>query len=306
MSTDGITVRGADWADDEAALTRVRSAVFILEQGVPRAIEMDGQDPDARHVLAEHDGLAVGCGRLLPDGRIGRIAVLASHRGLGIGARLLEALLDLARNAAMVDVYLHSQASATAFYTRAGFEARGPVFEEAGIPHQDMQLTLDYRRWNERLVHVAYPRPFDQLVLAQLHHARRELRLLSPALDPRVFDGEPFLAALRQFIRESRLSNARVIVRESRPLVQSGHGLLQMARRLPSRVELRVLREHGDWNGDSQVIRDRDSLLTLPGGESSPALYAPDDRPRTERAVERYEELWRAAAPDPEFRALSI
>ncbi len=306
MGSDAVQVRPALWPEDEEALTGIRSAIFIAEQGVPHAIEMDGQDSQARHVLAEHEGRAVGCGRLLADGRIGRLAVLPSHRGQGIGAQLLKALLDLARDAAMADVYLHSQASAVQFYAREGFEVRGEPFEEAGILHQDMHRSLDYGDWNTRLVHVPYPRPFDQLVIAQLRQARRELRLLSPTLDPRVFDGEAVLAALRRFIRESRRSQARVIVQESRPLVQSGHGLLQLARRLPSRIELRVLREHGDWNGDSQVIRDRDSLLALPGGESSPALYAPEDRPRAERAVERFDELWRAATVDPEFRALAL
>ena len=300
------TLRAAQWPEDADTLRRIRAAVFIDEQGVAEAVEWDGRDAEALHVVAEVDGNAAGCGRLLPDGRIGRLAVLPQYRSRGLGSALLQQLLYLARQAGRREVYLHAQAGAAAFYERAGFRPRGEPFEEAGIAHIDMHLALDYRDWNETLTRISYPRPFDQLAVAQARLARRELRILSPLLDPRVFDQDDLLAALRQLLRHTRMSRVQVLVQDARAVVQRSHGLLQLARRLPSSVEMRRLSEHADWRGDTLVIRDRSGLLALPASETDPGFYRPDDRARCETALGRFDELWRAGVVDPEFRALQL
>jgi hypothetical protein len=98
----------------------------------------------------------------------------------------------------------------------------------------------------------------------------------------------------------------QILVQDARSMVQRGHRLLKLARRLPSSVELRRLKEHPDWDGDTLLIRDRDSLLALPGSERDPGFYRPGDRARCASAIARFEELWRAGEVDPEFRALSL
>ncbi len=114
----------------------VRSAVFIEEQGVPSAMEWDGLDHMCVHALAtDASEQVVGTGRLMPDGRIGRMAVLSHCRGRGIGGRLLEALLSEHGIRGWPPVHLHAQLEATEFYTRHGFEPNGDPFVEAGIPH---------------------------------------------------------------------------------------------------------------------------------------------------------------------------
>jgi predicted GNAT family N-acyltransferase len=301
-----LTIREASWPEDADALRGLRSAVFIMEQGVPREIEWDGQDEQARHVIAEINGSAVGCGRLLSDGRIGRLAVLSRYRGRHIGAGLLDLLITLARRRADPGIYLHAQADAVDFYQRAGFEVRGEPFIEAGIQHLDMYQELDYRDYDEPLLRLRYPQPFAQLAVAQARLARRELRILSPRLDGRVFDREEFEDAVRALLRQGRMCRLQILVQDARSMVQRGHRLLKLARRLPSSVELRRLKEHPDWDGDTLLIRDRDSLLALPGSERDPGFYRPGDRARCASAIARFEELWRAGEVDPEFRALSL
>ncbi len=110
---------------------------------MPEALEWDGIDRDCRHALAEDAaGRAIGCGRLLPDGHIGRMAVRAEWRGRGVGAALLLQLVELARAAGHERVVLNSQSHASPFYARHGFVTSGPEFEEAGIPHREMQRRL--------------------------------------------------------------------------------------------------------------------------------------------------------------------
>lgn len=138
------TVRIADWAADEGALRGIRHDVFVVEQRVPAELEWDGIDADCRHAIAEDDGgHAIGCGRLLSDGHIGRMAVRPEWRGHGVGAALLERLVALARELGFRRVVLNAQTHPAGFYARHGFVAAGPEFDEAGIPHRAMERVLD-------------------------------------------------------------------------------------------------------------------------------------------------------------------
>lgn len=131
-------------ASDEAY--SIRKAVFIEEQGVPKELELDEFDSLAMHILAYQSGQCVGTARLvnLGDGQaqIGRMAVLASYRGQGIGRQLLEKLLLNAKAEGFSKLILHAQLTALPFYEKLGFVANGPVYEEAGIPHRNMMLLL--------------------------------------------------------------------------------------------------------------------------------------------------------------------
>ena len=142
-----IDVRSGDWAALGAEAGTIRDAVFIQEQGIPAALEHDAADALALHVVAFNRlGRALGTGRLLSVapgvGRIGRLAVLASVRGAGVGRPLLDALVVASRTRGDREVLLHAQASAVGFYLRAGFAPRGAAFEEAGVAHQEMVLSL--------------------------------------------------------------------------------------------------------------------------------------------------------------------
>ncbi len=132
-----------DMARHGAALAAVRRAVFIDEQGVPEALEWDEHDAVSTHWLAElADGTPVGCARLLPDGHIGRMAVLPAWRRQGIGRALLDAALARAQSRRLARALLSAQVHAAGFYLRAGFVALGAPYEEAGIPHVAMEKIL--------------------------------------------------------------------------------------------------------------------------------------------------------------------
>ncbi len=129
----------AAWRD---AITAIRHAVFTLEQGIDAGADLDGRDAGAVHVLAEVDGDAVGTGRLLPNGHIGRLAVLRAWRGRGIGGALLDALIEAARRRGLKRVYLGAQARASGFYEKHGFRVCGEPYVEVGITHMRMERGL--------------------------------------------------------------------------------------------------------------------------------------------------------------------
>lgn len=143
MPADPFAIRIVDWAHGEDKLRAVRLAVFVVEQNIPEELEWDAHDAVSMHALAEDAaGVPIGCARLLPDGHIGRVAVLSEWRGRGVGAELLIRLIELAQERGDRRVRLHSQAQAAPFYARYGFEPVGPPFMEAGIPHQTMERVL--------------------------------------------------------------------------------------------------------------------------------------------------------------------
>ena len=136
-------VKEIDWRAGEPALREVRIKVFVVEQGVPEALEWDGLDESSSHVIAvASDGAPIGTGRLLRDGHIGRMAVLKEWRGKGVGSRLLELLLAVAGSKGFAQVELHAQVHAIGFYARHGFRVAGSEFMEAGIPHVVMSRGL--------------------------------------------------------------------------------------------------------------------------------------------------------------------
>ena len=133
----------AIWPEQSELLRKIREGVFVIEQGVDVKIEWDGRDNLCQHALAySSDKLPIGTGRILPDGHIGRIAVIPSWRGRGVGGALLEKLIKIAKERTIDQVYLNSQTHAIAFYQRYKFIPEGKVFMVAGIAHQKMTLNF--------------------------------------------------------------------------------------------------------------------------------------------------------------------
>lgn len=138
-----VTVQILPWSQARDTARAIRYAVFVEEQGVPVELEWDDQDEPSWHAVAlADDGTPVATGRLLPDGHIGRMAVLASARGTGVGATVLQALMGKAVELGYAELVLNAQTHAAPFYERAGFAASGEPFEEAGIPHVEMRKRL--------------------------------------------------------------------------------------------------------------------------------------------------------------------
>jgi predicted GNAT family N-acyltransferase len=139
-SGQAFRIRIVTWGAERARLEQLRREVFVVEQNVPEELEWDGRDLACRHALAlDSHSVAIGCGRLLPEGDIGRLVVRRAWRGRGVGRAILLRLLEVARYAGLERVALNARSDTTDFYARHGFIARGAAFSEAGIAHQRME-----------------------------------------------------------------------------------------------------------------------------------------------------------------------
>ena len=124
----------------------LRRRVFVIEQGVDPAIERDGNDPRAHHVVvSDQEGRVIGTGRLMVHAhyaKVQRVAVDAQRRGEGIGRAVMEGLDRHARRVGIRELRLSSQAEAVPFYLRLGYRSEGEPYLEAGIWHLAMTRTL--------------------------------------------------------------------------------------------------------------------------------------------------------------------
>ncbi len=140
---DGLRIELGAWSALRAHAEPIRYAVFVDEQKVPAELEVDVFDPASLHAVAfDAQGRALGTGRLLPDGHIGRMAVLPQARGRGVGGGLLQALMNAAQARGHREVVLSAQTHALPFYARFGFVAEGQEYDDAGIPHCLMRRIL--------------------------------------------------------------------------------------------------------------------------------------------------------------------
>lgn len=137
-----ITLRLGTWVQLQPDAAPIRRAVFVVEQGIDEALEWDEADPLSLHAVAYQGEHAIGTGRLLPDAHIGRMAVLPAFRRDKVGSMLLRALIEAAAQRGEQVVELSAQTYVRAFYAAHGFIAFGPIYDDAGIPHQSMRLRL--------------------------------------------------------------------------------------------------------------------------------------------------------------------
>ena len=138
-----IEIRIADYDGIEGKrIQQIRYSVFSLEQKIDAALDLDGQDPGAVHVLAKVDQVFAGTGRMLGDGHIGRLAVLKSVRGKDVGKKLVQKLVKIAGEKGMERVFLGAQEHAVGFYRKLGFIEYGSPYVEAGILHVHMEKMI--------------------------------------------------------------------------------------------------------------------------------------------------------------------
>jgi predicted GNAT family N-acyltransferase len=308
----------ADPLRDRAALDAVRVPVFIDEQQVPVEIEWDDDDLRCDHALVRDLARTpIATGRLSPEGKIGRMAVLKSWRGQGVGAVVLRALIERARERGMREVHLHAQVHAEAFYAAAGFRAFGERFDEAGIEHVAMSRVIAAPEILKpprpaasdpadafAIDATAQIGPIYRLIAAD---ARRELRLLTHDLERAVLDDSETLDALKAFCLDYRPRNwLKILVRDPTAAIRSGHRLVALAQRLSSVVSIRV--------PTAEDLNDSAAYLVNEGGgyllrEVAARPYGRGHRHdgvEAARLRRQFDQVWERATEHPDLRRLGL
>ncbi len=317
MKLQNFHVEMVDWSreDQRAALLELRQTVFVQEQGVPEERERDGLDGDCRHVLARDDaGQPIGCGRISPAHKIGRMAVLQTWRGQGVGLALLRELMAYARAAGWSEVTLDAQVSAIGFYEREGFVAHGEEFEDAGLPHRAMRLALSGSDGREALP----PRDIGALPagtrsegaaarLQLLGDARHRLAIYLPILGNDSYASTEELDQLRRIAISGRGAQIRILLHDPAGALRNDHRLIALAQRLPSSIQVRMPVEEADLAYVSAyLLNDVGGYLFLPEADRPQGRAARDDRASLAPLQQHFNEVWDRAERASVLQTLNI
>ncbi|MDY6815019.1 MAG: GNAT family N-acetyltransferase [Pseudomonadota bacterium] len=319
-----VRIRKYSWQLAPGHIREIRQRVFIEEQRVPPELEWDDTDEIADHFLAVlPDNTPVGVARLFSSldetGHIGRMAILPGHRGQGIGQALLRRLL--AEAAGQYDeVRLSAQEHAIPFYQRSGFHVCSDVYDDAGIPHCDMRclapelaaaaleerdhpllLEADRQSWL-----FDTEAPMLALMDSLAGQAGQRIWLYDRLLEHDLYDRFRFRELISALARRHRLSEVRLLIHDDKPLVKRRHRLVELMRRLPSRIELKLV--NGDYPVEDQpfMLIDREGVLYRHD------FYKPDgfcnfsDSGRVKLLSQAFQRMWDAGRSSLELRQLPL
>lgn len=301
-----LKIEQANWDTDQAHIQSIRQQVFIQEQSVPADLEWDGKDNTATHWLAWQDGKAVATVRLLADGHLGRMAVLADYRGGGIGRRLLNTVVEAATKQQLLEIYLYAQLHALAFYTAAGFIPEGDEFMDAGIAHRTLRLRLS----EQRLLGVHGGKfaikKMDIAAQDLIAQVDRQLRILSFNLDKAIYGQLELVESISQLARKSRFSEIKILVCRSDGLSGRGHPLIQLHQRLSSLVELRKIPDDAEEIKNNFIVADNLGVISQSSKDPDIIWGNYNNRPIAEDFITQFDRLWSHAQPDPNLRPVSL
>ncbi|HWX68024.1 MAG TPA: GNAT family N-acetyltransferase [Rhodanobacter sp.] len=316
MKLQNFHVEIADWSreDQRAALLDLRDIVFIQEQGVPEQRERDGLDVDCSHVLARDDaGQPIGCGRLTPEHKIGRMAVLQAWRGQGVGMALLRELIARARAQGWVEVALDAQIGAIGFYEREGFIAYGEEFEDAGLPHRAMRMSLPVpadAAEPSRDIGALPAGSRSETAAARLQllgDTRHRLAIYLPLLGNDSYASTEELAELRRIAISGRGAQIRILLHDPAAALRNDHRLVALAQRLSSAIQIRVPMEEADLAYISTyLLNDTGGYLFLPEADRPQGRAALHDRASQAPLQQHFDDVWERAERASVLQTLDI
>ncbi|PCM45517.1 GNAT family N-acetyltransferase [Marinobacter sp. ANT_B65] len=320
-----VKIRKYSWQLAPTHIRDIRQKVFVEEQKVPPELEWDDTDEIADHFLAvSSDNRPAGVARLFSTlgetGHIGRMAILPEFRGQGIGEALLWQLIKESAGQYQ-ELKLSAQQHAIPFYQRAGFHVCSEPYDDAGIPHLDMRNLApalladqaDNKRSRPMLLGTdTQPWLFDtessmiDLMDSMVGQAGQRLWLYDQLLDHDRYDRQRLSALISSLARRHRLSEVRLLIHDDKPLVKRRHQLVELMRRLPSRIELRLVNKDYPHEDQPYLIADREGVVYRHdfSGPSGFAGFA--DSGRVRLLAENFQRMWDAGHQSLELRELPI
>lgn len=320
-----LRFRQYSWQLAPGSIRDIRQRVFVDEQRVPPELEWDATDEIADHYLAvDGDNRPVATARMFSaleeTGYIGRMAVLPEFRGLGVGDALLCHLLSEAAGRYQ-ELRLSAQEHAIGFYQRRGFHtASAQPYDDAGIPHLDMRCLAP------ALAHRAGRSHANPLILGAdseswlfdkdcslrdlmdslVGQAGQRLWLYDQVLDHDLYDRHRLRELVSALARRHRISEVRLLIHDDKPLVKRRHQLIELMRRLTSRVELRLV--NPDYPSEDQpfLLVDRQGVLYRHSFDKPEGFADFSAHGRVRILSEAFQKMWDAARPSLELRELPL
>jgi len=320
-SEDSFQVERVKWKDAENDLRILRELIFIREQNVPPELEWDGKDEACVHLLVrDNKGRPIGTSRMTADGHIGRMAVLRTWRNKGVGSTMLKALTTIARARQLPRVQLDAQTQAVGFYLRHDFKTQGVEFMDAGIPHKHMTRILpslneglninDLQKQilgvNRELIKLESREDNRLAANRMIEQGQFSLRLFTPNLDPRIFDTNEFIDAVKNLALSSTHTKIYILLLDPTLVVTRGHRIVELARKISSHIFIHRADEEDHDRFDSFIVVDDVGIIHRPHADRFEGSAEFNNPGKARLLTKEFKEAWERSVPDPELRRLHL
>ncbi|WP_438951950.1 GNAT family N-acetyltransferase [Porticoccus sp.] len=315
-----IEVEQTSWQNSNAQLKAIRYQVFVKEQHVPEEEEIDEYDLTAIHWLAygPHD-TAMATARMLPDGQIGRMAVLEEYRQMGVGSAMMRKIIKYAVREGLQKLTLNAQIKALPFYEGLGFASEGEPFIDAGIPHKKMVLDLhqytdntpkpalkEISEEDRQKISIEGVDKFRNQAVTLVQLAHREIRIFSEQLEAVIYSNTEFCDAIYTFATSHPLARVKILVRDLYQVTHQTNQLKELCHRLPSRIQMRKFNSLEPCLHREFLLIDKSGILYKQEPERFIG-YAVSHAPlEAIELVEEFDKHWEQGDVDPELRRLNI
>lgn len=301
-----LEIKAVRWDTEQINLRTIRQIVFIDEQQVPPEMEWEIADQSAHHWLVIKDKAIIGCGRLLANGKIGRMAILKDHRQQGIGFKLLQTIIEFAKQEGFFEIQLSAQTHAQTFYEKAGFTSKGAHFMEAGIEHIGMSMRLsEYAKLGTH-TGTFKVQNFHQEICNMISQASRYIYIAMQDLDLHLFNNEDFLNILSKHARANRHSEIRILTENTQLLVENNSPFIGLAQRLNSSILLKEYELKNTFNNNNIIIADNDGIITQNCHEPSHITANYYNKITVKTTLEQFNHCWQFAKTPASIKQLSI
>lgn len=324
--------REVEFKESAGIIRNVREMVFVTEMGLPEVLVSDETDESAVHWIAENSsGLMIGTIRMSMDGEIARLAVDSEHRGQGVGQSLVELATMKAIRLGLPEVRLDALAALDSFYSQAGFTKRGEAFENFGLEHQTYVKTtfienvhelirghsvngdryaesdLDYKLGEDKsLIMLRREVDFQSVVLEMTSQAVSSIRIYSPLLEHKLFDNLELRETCSALARKNKYTKIEILLYDSHRVVKHGHALLEISRKLPSSVRMKIV--HPDWRrlNHEYVLVDTAGIIYRLDHETFDGYAKFSDKTECGRLGRQFNSAWETGLIDPDLRQIRI
>ncbi|MDZ7686426.1 MAG: GNAT family N-acetyltransferase [Gammaproteobacteria bacterium] len=333
--TPDVSIRKFDatevpWDEHGKIIRKIRESVLVRELGLDQSMVVDDTDPEVCHWHATApDGQTIGAIRMDLNGTIGRLAVLEEFRGQGVGQALLELAVGKARRFGFREVNCMALIALGDFYRNAGFEPRGEAFAEQGLEHREYYkpLTMDdpfdrprtaisgddydddvtYRLGQDNgILLLRREEEFSNIIKEMCKQATSSIRIFSPVLEHKLYDHTEVREICSALARRNKYTQVEILVYDPHRMIKNGHALLELSRRLPSSMGIKVVDPELRQLNHEFVLADDTGLIYRHDFEVFEGYANFFDQTEASRLARQFRAAWESGILDPNLRRLRI